>query len=287
MLNILVTGSSGQLGSEFKNISARLNFQFIFTDREDFNITEKININDFLEGKSIDVILNCAAYTAVDKAEDEEEKAYLINHIGVKNLVEVCEKKNIKLIHFSTDYVFDGLNHKPYHENDRVSPKSVYGCSKLAGEQEIMRSEISALIIRTSWLYSRFGHNFVKSMLALGQSRTHLNIVYDQIGTPTNARDLAEATLSCLHNLDQWENKRTVYHFSNEGVASWYDFTKEIFDLFEINCNLQPILSKDYPTKAIRPHYSVFDKTKFKIDFNFAIKHWKDSIKDLKMNIIV
>jgi dTDP-4-dehydrorhamnose reductase len=287
MLNILVTGSNGQLGSEFKNISKNSDHCFIFTDRKDFDIVDKNKINDFLRGRSIDVILNCAAYTAVDKAEDEEEKAFLINHFGIRNLVEVCQERDIRLIHFSTDYVFNGYNYKPYSEIDEVSPQSIYGKSKFAGEQEIMKSEISALIIRTSWLYSRFGNNFLKSILSLAQTRDHLNIVYDQVGTPTHTKDLAEATLSCLNHQNNWIDKRHIYHFSNEGVASWYDFAKEIFEIFEIDCKVNPILSHDYPTKASRPHFSVFDKSRFKSDFKYEIRHWKDSLKELKFNINV
>jgi dTDP-4-dehydrorhamnose reductase len=284
MLNILVTGCKGQLGSEFKNLSQDSDFQFTFSDKGDVDITNKAQLISFLKDKSFDVILNCAAYTAVDKAEDEAEKAYLINHLAVRNLVEICREQKIKLIHFSTDYVFDGLNHKPYTETDEVSPQCVYGKSKLAGEQEIIASGIPALVIRTSWLYSGFGKNFVKSMLSLGQAKDSLSIVCDQIGTPTNAKDLAFATLSCLTNLGNWKSKTEIYHFSNEGVASWYDFAKEIFDQYAIDCEIEPILSIDYPTRASRPHYSVFDKSKFKTDFNFKIKHWRDSFKALEIN---
>lgn len=275
MLTILVMGSNGQLGSEFIELSKASPYQFIFCDKTDADITSKSSLKQFLKDKSVDVILNCAAYTAVDKAEDEEEKAFQINHIGVKNIVEICQDKNIKLIHFSTDYVFNGKNHKPYTEFDKVSPESVYGKSKFAGEKEIMKSDISALVIRTSWLYSNFGQNFVKNMLRLGSQKKSIGVVFDQIGTPTSAKDLAHATLNCLSQLSGWEGKQITYHFSNEGVASWYDFTIEIFKHYNINCEVNPIMSKDFPTKAKRPHFSVLDKTYFKESFNFKIQHWK------------
>jgi len=276
-LKILVTGSNGQLGSEFKEISKTSDHDFIFSDSNDLDITERDSLLEFFNSHEVQLILNCAAYTAVDKAEDEEVLANKVNHIGVKNLVEVCARKNIKLIHYSTDYVFDGNQSRPYVENDSVNPEGVYGKSKLAGEREILQSDISALIIRTSWLYSRFGHNFVKSMLNLGRSNKNLNIVFDQIGTPTNALDLAKATLKCITMHDIWQNKREIYHFSNEGVASWFDFTLAIFDKHGINCKVKPILSIDYPTKAKRPHFSVLDKSKFKTDFNHEIRYWRDA----------
>lgn len=283
-MRILVTGSNGQLGSEFKLLSKDSDQQFVFSTKKELDISEKTSIDAFFKENTFDVILNCAAYTAVDKAEDEENLAYKINYLGVKNLVEICTQKNIKLIHFSTDYVFDGSNSMPYKETDIVSPQSVYGKSKLAGENEIINSDISALIIRTSWLYSRFGNNFVKSMLKLGKSRENLSIVFDQIGTPTNALDLATATLNCLLKIDSWKSKQKIYHFSNEGVASWYDFTFEIFKTYDIDCKVKPILSKDYPTKAKRPHFSVLDKSKFKSDFNIEIRHWNNAFQSINFN---
>lgn len=284
-MKILVTGSNGQLGLELKYLSQDSSIDFVFKDKTDLDITSNSALKLFLSKNSVDIIVNCAAYTAVDKAEDEIEKAYLINQIGVKNIVHVCSEHNIKLIHFSTDYVFDGCNFQPYNETDNVSPQGVYGKSKLAGEQEILESNISALIIRTSWLYSRFGHNFVKSMIKLGRSKRHLNVVFDQIGTPTHAFDLAKATLRCVSMQNNWLNKQEIYHFSNEGVASWYDFTLEIFEKYSIDCNVKPILSKDFPTKAKRPHFSVLDKCKFKRDFNYDIRHWRPSFKDVNFNI--
>jgi dTDP-4-dehydrorhamnose reductase len=282
-LKILVTGSNGQLGSEFKLLSKSSLHHFVFVTRNELDISKKNSLDIFFKENTFDVILNCAAYTAVDRAEDEPDKAFAINRDAVKNLVSVCENHEIKLIHFSTDYVFDGSHSTPYKETDKVSPQSVYGLSKLAGENEIINSDISALIIRTSWLYSRFGNNFVKSMLRLGKTREHLSVVFDQIGTPTNALDLASATISCLSQINTWKNKQEVYHFSNEGVTSWYDFALEIFNTFGIDCKVKPLLSKDYPTKATRPHFSVLDKSKFKSDFNYEIKHWKETFQTLNI----
>jgi dTDP-4-dehydrorhamnose reductase len=280
-LKILVTGSNGQLGSEFKELSQGIADTFIFSTIKDLDITDEDSLFSFYNKNNFDLILNCAAYTAVDKAEDERDLAYRVNHLGVRNLAKLCQEKNIKLIHFSTDYVFDGRNSSPYKETDDVWPQGIYGKSKLAGEQEILKFDISALIIRTSWLYSRFGHNFVKSMLKLGQSREKLNIVFDQIGTPTNALDLAEATLKCVARCDLWQDKQEIYHFSNEGVASWYDFALAIFDNHEIECDVMPILSADYPTRAKRPHFSVLDKSKFKADFDHEIRYWRDAFKNV------
>jgi len=280
-LNILVTGSKGQLGSEFKAIEKNSSHHFAFTDSAMLDITDVEMLSSYVETQNFDLILNCAAYTAVDLAEDEAEKAFAINRDAIKNLVNACEKNDIALIHFSTDYVFNGQNHKPYTEKDEVNPLGVYGQSKRAGEEEILHSKISSLIIRTSWLYSKFGHNFMKSMIKLGQERDELSIVYDQIGTPTHAKDLAEATLTCIHQFKAWKHQQKIYHFANEGVASWYDFALAIFDKENIDCKVFPILSKDYPTKAQRPHYSVMDKTKFKQDFDIEISHWRKSLKSL------
>ncbi len=280
-MNILVTGSGGQLGSEFRDLEKNSLHHFTFTDASSLDITDNKSLQSYLENKDFHVIINCAAYTAVDQAEDEPEKAFAVNKHAVKNLIEACEKHHMALIHFSTDYVFNGRNHKPYTENDDVNPLGVYGQSKRDGEEEILKSKVSSLILRTSWLYSKYGHNFMKSMIRLGQERDELQIVFDQIGTPTHARDLAEATLSCIDQIKVWEDQQRVYHYANEGVASWYDFALAIFDREKINCKVSPILSKDYPTKAQRPHYSVMDKTKFKNDFDIEILQWQKSLKSL------
>ena len=280
-MKILITGSNGQLGTEFKHSKPSKHIELIFADATEFDITNLETIQSYFNRQDIDIIVNCAAYTAVDKAEADKEKAFTINKNGVKNLITACEKYNIKLIHFSTDYVFNGMHYKPYNENDDVNPIGVYGKSKRAGEELILKSSISSLIIRTSWLYSRFGHNFMKSMIKLGKEREELNIVYDQIGTPTHARDLVKAVLTCINQHSSWHSQQKVYHFSNEGVVSWYDFALAIFEKEKINCKVYPILSKDFPTKAERPHYSVLDKTKFKADFDIDIPHWLESLKSL------
>ena len=278
MLKILVTGANGQLGSEFQFLEATSQHEFTLVDINDLDITNVDAVQTYFKQHSIDLILNCAAYTAVDKAEDEPEKAYAVNHLAVENLVKICSEHDIQLIHFSTDYVFNGENHKPYVETDPVEPMGVYGKSKRAGEEAILNAPISALIIRTSWLYSVFGNNFVRTMMRLGHERSELHVIYDQVGTPTNARDLAKASFACIDKTENWQNKQQVYHYSNEGVTSWYDFALAIFDKENITCQVKPILSKDFPTKAGRPHYSVLDKHKFKTDFDPEIPNWRNAL---------
>ena len=279
-MKILVTGSQGQLGSEFKALQNSTTHQFIFTDSTSLDITDTEKVQNYFEHHDVDVILNCAAYTAVDQAEDEPEKAFAVNRDAVENLVKACEKHDIKLIHYSTDYVFDGKNYKPYKEEDTVNPVGIYGKSKLAGEQIILNSNISALIIRTSWLYSIYGHNFVKTMMRLGQEKNEVNLIFDQIGTPTCATDLALASLECINKTEIWDNHRKIYHFSNEGVASWYDFALAIFDFKNIDCHVKPVMSHEFKTKATRPHFSVLNKEKIKSDFELTIKPWKKAFID-------
>ena len=281
MANILITGANGQLGSEFKQISGLTDNHFIFTDINELDITDNEAVNIFFKSRRIDFIINCAAYTAVDKAENEQEQARLINVKAVENISHAAKENNCYLIHISTDYVFDGKNYKPYIEEDMVSPQSVYGKTKLEGEK-IMESYAKGLIIRTSWLYSSFGHNFVKTMLRMGKERGELNVVFDQIGTPTYAADLAGAILEIIKQTITNSKKIIpgIYHYSNEGVCSWYDFSKEIMDLDEINCKVNPIESKDYPTPAKRPFYSVLNKEKIKSVFGIEIPYWKDSLNE-------
>ncbi len=283
-MKILVTGSHGQLGSEFRRLQPSSPHEFKFTDSNDLDITNLDDLKRFFDQNRVDVILNCAAYTAVDEAEDQKDMAFAVNRNAVSNLGTQCKRHNTKLIHFSTDYVFNGKGVAPYNESDIVNPLGVYGASKLAGEQLILDSDISALIIRTSWLYSEYGKNFVKTMMALGREREGLGIVYDQIGTPTNARDLAKASLVCIDKIKDWTGDRKLYHYSNEGVTSWYDFALSIFELHQITCKVAPILSKDYPVKAPRPAYSVLDKHKFKADFGVKIPHWRASLQSLNFN---
>ncbi len=278
MNNILVTGSNGQLGSEIRELSSGAE-NFFFTDIGELNITDISAIESFCNQHSIKVIINCAAYTAVDKAESEIELADKINHLAVKHLAKVSKEQQIKLIHVSTDYVFNGTNHRPYVESDEPNPQSIYGSTKLAGENAITElSPEGAVIIRTSWVYSSFGNNFVKTMLRLGAERDSLNVIFDQIGTPTYAKDLAEAILKIV-NSKKKNIKPELYHFSNEGVASWYDFAREIMELTELNCDVYPIETKDYPTPAKRPHYSLLNKAKIKQEFGIKIPHWKQSLK--------
>ncbi len=279
MLNVLVTGSNGQVGSEIKELSANYPYKFIFTTRADIDITNKSSIKEFCQINSIDVIINCAAYTAVDKAQSDEINADLINRKAVKKLALVSSELNIKLIHISTDYVFDGKAYKPYKEDDITNPQSVYGKTKLEGEIELRNiNPKNSIIIRTSWVYSYYGNNFVKTMLRLGCEKESLGVIFDQVGTPTYARDLAKAILDII---PQIENDRVeIYNYSNEGVLSWYDFSKEIMKMAKLNCKINPIETKEYPTPATRPHYSLLNKAKIKSKFNIEIPYWKDGLDD-------
>ena len=278
-MNILVTGSKGQLGNEIRSISNQYpDYHFVFTDVAELDITEYQQIDSFFKENNINFVINCAAYTAVDKAEQEIDTARYINVNAVKYLSQIAKKHHALLIHVSTDYVFDGKNHKPYTEEDIICPTSAYGKTKAEGETEVRNYAEKAIIIRTSWLYSSYGNNFVKTILKYGKERGKLNVVFDQIGTPTYAADLAFAILEIIPQLN---SKLTIdtYHFSNEGVSSWYDFAKEIVELSNMDCIINPIETKDYPLPAPRPHYSVLDKTKIKKEFHIDIPYWKDSLK--------
>ena len=277
MHNILVTGSNGQLGSEIRELSIEYQDDFYFTDRNELDITNKDAVDGFCIQNNIDVIINCAAYTAVDKAEEDEVNADKINHLAVKNLAEISKEKNIKLIHVSTDYVFDGTNYKPYNESDSTNPNGIYGKTKLDGEKVMQEiNPENSIIIRTSWVYSSYGANFVKTMLRLGKEKDALGVIFDQVGTPTYAGDLAKTILEILPKI---ENKEVViYHYSNEGVLSWYDFAKEIMEMAKIECQINPIETKEYPTPATRPHYSLLNKFKIKKEYNIVIPYWKDSL---------
>ncbi|MCL2414990.1 MAG: dTDP-4-dehydrorhamnose reductase [Bacteroidales bacterium] len=283
-MNILVTGSNGQLGCELKKRTALLaNANFFFTDVEELDITKEDDVNDFFKRNQIDFVVNCAAYTAVDKAETEQNLALSINYQAVSNLAEACSRYNSFLIHISTDYVFDGHGYKPYQEIDVVEPASVYGISKWRGEQVVKTLE-KGIIIRTSWLYSNFGSNFVLTMQKLGSSRETVNVVFDQVGTPTFAGDLAKAIWKIIPQLTDWKEGVQIYHFSNEGVCSWYDFAREIMQRCKLKCQVTPIESKDYPTPAARPFYSVLNKTKIKQRFGLSIPHWKDALLEMLKN---
>ena len=279
VFNILVTGSKGQLGSEIKELSSNYSYNFFFTDRLNIDITNKDNIKDFCQTNNINVIINCAAYTAVDKAESDTENADLVNRKAVKKLAIVSSELNIKLIHISTDYVFDGRNFKPYKEEFQVNPQGVYGKTKLEGELELINiNPKNSLIIRTSWVYSYYGNNFVKTMLRLGKEKDSLGVVFDQIGTPTYALHLAKIILDIIPQIEN--EKVEIVNFSNEGVLSWYDFAKEIMKMAKLSCKINPIESFQYPTPAVRPHFSVLNKAKIKAMFNVEIPYWKDGLDD-------
>jgi dTDP-4-dehydrorhamnose reductase len=281
--NILITGANGQLGSELQALFLQYQrFNFLSTDIDTLNLCNKTEIEDFIEENKINYIVNCAAYTAVDTAEDEVELCYKINRDTVRNLAEAARRK-AKIIHISTDYVFDGKATVPYKETDTISPQSVYGKSKAEGERVLLEQAPESIIIRTAWLYSSFGNNFVKTMIRLSKERNSLNVVNDQTGTPTYAADLAKAILDMIVFC---ENTQTflpgIYHYANEGTTTWYDFTKKIFQLLEIKtCQVNPISTSGYPTKAKRPVYSVLDKTKIKKTFNITIPEWSDSLEKM------
>ena len=282
-MKIIVTGSKGQLGQSIQELSSDYpNLSFVFTDVEELDICDPAQVDTFFATEKPSFVVNCAAYTAVDKAEKEEMLAKKINHYAVANLANACKKSEAKLLHISTDYLFDGNKSTPYHERDIVRPQSVYGISKLEGETAILRAEIKSIIIRTSWLYSTYGTNFVKTMLRLGKEKDELGIVSDQVGTPTYAGDLAKVLLDIIQ-MTSSDSKRFVsgiYHYSNEGVASWYDFTKAIFEYHpDINCKVNPIDTAAYPTPATRPAYSVLNKSKIKATFGIKIPYWRDSLK--------
>lgn len=277
--NILITGANGQLGSEIQRNSKKYSFNFIFTDVDLLDITNEDAVEKFVKDNNINYIINCAAYTAVDKAEDDIELCYLINKNAPEILGKVAQRNGVKVIHISTDYVFDGTGTVPYSENMPTSPKSVYGKSKREGEEALLASCPNSIIIRTAWLYSIYGNNFVKTMIRLGQERDTLNVVADQTGTPTNAKDLAIAILDIVEYSENNKFKAGIYHFTDEGVTTWFDFTVAIHKLAGIQCQVNPIATDQYPTKAVRPKYSVLDKSKIKESFDISIPQWEDSLK--------
>lgn len=282
-MKVLITGSNGQLGSEIRDLYTNYeNIEFFFKDLPELDISDADSVSTLIINKRINVVINCAAYTAVDKAEENIEIAERVNSTGVSNIVEALEKVNGKLIHISTDYVFDGNNSQPYKESDPVSPIGIYGKTKRAGELAVIKSKIDAIVIRTSWLYSSFGNNFLKTMLRLGKQQESINVVSDQIGTPTYARNLAKICLDILQisGLEKISDKGKIYHYSNIGIASWYDFAVLIMEIAELNCKVNPILTKDYSTLSKRPHYSVLNKEKIKTDFNIDIPLWEESLNE-------
>jgi len=279
MKNILITGANGQLGNCLRDLAKEYQdkYRFFYTDVAELDITDATAIDKYIIDNQINVIINAAAYTAVDKAEDDQENAYRINCTAVSNLANASKKHDLSLFHISTDYVFSGDSSKPHEENDTPAPKSVYGSTKLAGERAIQESGCRAVVIRTSWLYSEYGNNFVKTMLRLGAERESLRVVCDQIGGPTYAGDLAKA-IFCLMDRGLGHTGTEIYHFANEGVCSWFDFSKAIMEMGGLKCRVEAIPSSDYPAKARRPASSVFNLCKIKKTISEDIPYWRDSL---------
>ena len=276
-MNILITGANGQLGNEMQRVAKTSSNHYIFTDVAQLDITDREAVLRAVKDNSIQVIVNCAAYTNVDKAEDDSETADLINNKAVENLAIAARENDATLIHISTDYVFKGNRCTPCREDWETDPLGVYGITKLAGEKSIERTGCRHIIIRTAWLYSPFGKNFVKTMQKLTAEKDSLKVVFDQVGTPTYAGDLADAIARIIETGQL--GKQGIYHFSNEGVCSWYDFAREICELSGNTCNIQPCHSDEFPSKVKRPHFSVLDKTKIKDTFGIEVPYWKDSLK--------
>ena len=281
-MKILVTGKNGQLGNELQALSQKYDFDFTFIAKEDIDLADMPRINDFIRYNAFDWIINTAAYTAVDKAEYEKEQAFMINAKAVFNMVQAAEILGAKFIHISTDYVFDGKKNLPYSERDEINPLSVYGLSKAKGEEYVLKYNLG-MVIRSSWLYSNYGNNFVKTMLKLAKEKNRIKVVYDQIGTPTYAQDLAKMIMYII----ECHNNKTVlftpglYHFSNEGVASWYDFAQSIFEYINLKLILEPIRTEEFPRPAPRPYFSVLDKSKIKAKYGISIPHWRESLSNM------
>ncbi len=284
--NILVTGSNGQLGNSIRRLEKiHPEFNFFFTDVAELDITKVEEVNQYVSDQRINCIINAAAYTAVDKAEEEPEKANMINGEAPAILAKALKKVDGTLIHISTDYVFDGESYRPINEIDQPNPISAYAYSKWLGEKLILEQNSKSVILRTSWLYSEFGHNFVKSMIGFGRGRKELKVVFDQVGTPTYAGDLAKTILELIPGFLQID-KPEIYHLSNEGVASWYDFALAVHEFAGIDCHILPIETKDYLLPAKRPFYSLMNKEKIKTQFGITIPHWRDSLRICVNNII-
>lgn len=282
MKNILITGSNGQLGTELQGLSythAYNGFKFYHTDLETLDITSKEQVNRFFENNPVDCLINCAAYTGVDKAESESDKARMVNTLAAEYLARACDVHNASMIHVSTDYVFDGSTAVPYREDDIARPLSVYGTTKLEGEKAVLKLE-RGTVIRSSWLYSHYGKNFFNTVLRLASEKDHISMVYDQVGTPTYARDLARVLLFIANSAVSGTNSVPggLYHFSNEGVCSWYDFAAEIVKMKGLHCRITPIETELYPLPAKRPNFSVLNKTKIRSFLTFDIPHWRDSL---------
>ena len=280
---ILVTGAKGQLGTELQHLSSLyVDFAFTFISRQELDLSDSTAIQNWFKDRRFDFIINCAAYTAVDKAQVEPDLARAINSSAVETLACIAKAQNSAMLHISTDYVFNGKHYMPYVETDLADPQGIYGQTKREGELAMLAiNPAKSIIIRTSWVYSRFGNNFVKTMLRLGNERQELGVIYDQVGTPTSASDLALTLLAIIQHSKLGSLTTTeTYHFSNEGVCSWYDFAKVIFEFSAMTCHVKPIETKDYPMPAPRPPYSLLNKAKIKTTFDLTIPHWKDSLLD-------
>ena len=282
-MNILITGANGQLGSEIKKIHKTYpQHRFFFTDVQELDISNAREVKNYIEAKQIETVINCAAYTAVDKAEEEESKAHLINGEAPGILAHAISQQKGKLIHVSTDYVFNGKTYTPYKETDQPNPDGAYGRTKRAGEEAILDNNTNAFIVRTSWLYSEYGKNFVKTMIRLGKEKEDIGVISDQVGSPTYALDLASFVLK----LAQLEAEgTTIYHYSNEGVCSWYDLAVEIMNYKGYQCQVKALETHEYPTPASRPPYSVLNKTKIKYDLSIDVPHWRSSLEKCLDNL--
>ena len=281
-MRILVTGASGQLGQQFKNNVSKSDHEFYFTDEDELDITKKKEILDYIIIYKIEIIINCAAYTNVNDAETNKKRAIKVNLDAVRNLVEVCEEKKIKMIHFSTDYVYSSDNLSPIDEESNINPINYYGISKREGEKIIEKSSSDSIIIRTSWLYSMYGNNFVKTMIEKGENQEKIYVINDQFGCPTYSKDLVECTLNII--VSNKLNNYKVYNFSNEGYTNWYDFTKKIFELKKINCPIIAVSSDNYKSVADRPKYCITDKSRIKDIFNITIRKWDEALEEFIIN---
>jgi len=281
-MRILVTGANGQLGQEFKNNVSNSNHEFFFNDVNELDITKKKEILDYVTIYKIQLIINCAAYTNVNKSETYKNLAIKVNSDAVKNLIEVCEEKKLKMIHFSTDYVYNSNNMTPIREDSNIDPVNSYGISKREGEKIIEKSSSNSIIIRTSWLYSKYGINFVKTMIKKGENEKKVYVINDQFGCPTYSKDLVECTLSMIDSNNF--NKNKTYNFSNEGYTNWYELTKKIFELKKIKCEVVPVDSNQYKNIAIRPKFSITDKSRIKDIFNISIRRWDEALEEFIIN---